>query len=91
MFVSKCFLSSRGANFLTQVLLQPGVSDLTGSFRLYRIEVLQHLITSCISKGYVFQMEMIIKARQFGYSIGEVLIVECVVKCSVLLVCSQHS
>ncbi|XP_025114948.1 dolichol-phosphate mannosyltransferase subunit 1-like [Pomacea canaliculata] len=66
----KCI--SRGANFLTQVLLQPGVSDLTGSFRLYRIEVLQHLITSCISKGYVFQMEMIIRARQFGYSIGEV-------------------
>lgn len=26
-------LISRGANFLTQVLLQPGVSDLTGSFR----------------------------------------------------------
>ena len=26
-------LISRGANFLTQVLLNPGVSDLTGSFR----------------------------------------------------------
>jgi len=26
-------LISRGANFLTQILLQPGVSDLTGSFR----------------------------------------------------------
>jgi len=26
-------LVSRGANFLTQFLLQPGVSDLTGSFR----------------------------------------------------------
>ena len=24
---------SRGANFLTQMLLRPGVSDLTGSFR----------------------------------------------------------
>lgn len=26
-------LISRGANFVTQVLLRPGVSDLTGSFR----------------------------------------------------------
>lgn len=27
------FFHSRGANFLTQVLLRPGASDLTGSFR----------------------------------------------------------
>lgn len=26
---------SRGANFLTQTLLRPGVSDLTGSFRYH--------------------------------------------------------
>lgn len=26
-------LLSRGANFLTQILLRPGASDLTGSFR----------------------------------------------------------
>lgn len=25
---------SRGANYLTQILLRPGASDLTGSFRL---------------------------------------------------------
>nr|XP_016850943.1 PREDICTED: dolichol-phosphate mannosyltransferase subunit 1 isoform X2 [Anolis carolinensis] len=65
-------LISRGANFLTQVLLQPGASDLTGSFRLYRKEVLQKLMEKCVSKGYVFQMEMIVRARQLGYSIGEV-------------------
>lgn len=63
---------SRGANYVTQVLLRPGASDLTGSFRLYRKEVLQKLVESCVSKGYVFQMEMVIRARQFGYSIGEV-------------------
>ncbi|KAK7083586.1 dolichol-P-mannose synthesis [Halocaridina rubra] len=63
---------SRGANYVTQVLLRPGASDLTGSFRLYRKEVLQKLVESCVSKGYVFQMEMIIRARQYGYSIGEV-------------------
>ena len=41
-------------------------------FRLYRKEVLEKLINACVSKGYVFQMEMIIRARQFGYKIGEV-------------------
>ncbi|XP_056404275.1 dolichol-phosphate mannosyltransferase subunit 1 [Hyla sarda] len=65
-------LISRGANFLTQVLLRPGASDLTGSFRLYKKEVLQKLVDHCVSKGYVFQMEMIVRARQFKYTIGEV-------------------
>lgn len=65
-------LISRGANFLTQLLLRPGVSDLTGSFRLYKKNVLQKLVESCVSKGYVFQMEMIVRARQLNYSIGEV-------------------
>ncbi|XP_074826086.1 dolichol-phosphate mannosyltransferase subunit 1 isoform X1 [Natator depressus] len=64
---------SRGANFVTQVLLRPGASDLTGSFRLYRKEVLQKLMEKCVSKGYVFQMEMIVRARQLGYTIGEAL------------------
>ncbi|XP_075701628.1 dolichol-phosphate mannosyltransferase subunit 1 [Rhinoderma darwinii] len=65
-------LISRGANFLSQVLLRPGASDLTGSFRLYKKEVLQKLMEHCVSKGYVFQMEMIVRARQFKYTIGEV-------------------
>ncbi|KAK9892309.1 hypothetical protein WA026_019112 [Henosepilachna vigintioctopunctata] len=65
-------LISRGANFLTQLLLRPRASDLTGSFRLYKKHVLQHLVNSCVSKGYVFQMEMIIRARQMDYTIGEV-------------------
>ena len=65
-------LISRGANYVTQVLLRPGASDLTGSFRLYKKAVLEKLVQSCQSKGYVFQMEMIIRARQFGFTIGEV-------------------
>ena len=47
---------SRGANFLAQFLLSPGVSDLTGSFRLYRREALARLIAESVSKGYVFQV-----------------------------------
>lgn len=65
-------LISRVANYLAQALLRPGATDLTGSFRLYRKSVLQKLMGCCMSKGYVFQMEMIVRARQLGYSIGEV-------------------
>lgn len=63
---------SRGANYLSQILLRPGATDLTGSFRLYKKEVLENLIKRCVSKGYVFQMEMLVRARELNYTIGEV-------------------
>ncbi|KAH8079649.1 GPI anchor biosynthesis-related protein [Filobasidium floriforme] len=65
-------LVSRGANFLAETVLGLGVTDLTGSFRLYRLPVLRHIISVTQSKGYVFQMEMIARARSLGYNIGEV-------------------
>lgn len=65
-------LISCGANYLTQLLLRPGVSDLTGSFRLYKKHVLEKLIENCVSKGYVFQMEMMVRARQYNFKISEV-------------------
>lgn len=65
-------LISCTANYLTQIMLWPGCSDVTGSFRLYKKSVLQDLVSSCISKGYVFQMEMMIRAKQHGYTIQEV-------------------
>ncbi len=51
------------------------VSDLTGSFRLYRKSVLTELVKDCGSKGYAFQMEMMVRARNLGASIDEVPIV----------------
>ncbi|XP_044950385.1 dolichol-phosphate mannosyltransferase subunit 1-like isoform X2 [Hordeum vulgare subsp. vulgare] len=65
-------LTSRGANVLAQTLLRPGASDLTGSFRLYKRSVLEDVISSCVSKGYVFQMEMIVRATRKGYHVEEV-------------------
>ncbi|KAI9136323.1 nucleotide-diphospho-sugar transferase [Paraphysoderma sedebokerense] len=65
-------LTSRVANYLASILLQPSVTDLTGSFRLYKKPVLSKLIEVTKSKGYVFQMEMMVRARQLGFSIGEV-------------------
>jgi dolichol-phosphate mannosyltransferase len=65
-------LTSRVANYLADVLLDPGVSDLTGSFRIYRKEVLEQLVKVSKSKGYVYQMELMVRARQLGFTIGEV-------------------
>eukprot|EP00605_Chrysophyceae_sp_TOSAG23-4_P000255 GSChrysophyteH1.ASY1.ANO1.294.1 assembled CDS len=68
-------ITSRGANLLANLLLNPGVSDLTGSFRLYKRDVLEDLISSVKGKTYVFQMEVIVRAKQKGYSVAEVPII----------------
>ncbi|CAM9654037.1 unnamed protein product [Phaeothamnion confervicola] len=65
-------LTSRGANFLAHALLRPGVSDLTGSFRLYRREALERVMQEVRSSGYVFQMEVIVRAKLLGFRVGEV-------------------
>lgn len=54
----KRILTSRGANLLATLLLNPKISDLTGSYRLYKKEVLVDLIQSVKGKAYVFQMEV---------------------------------
>ncbi|KAI0889315.1 family 2 glycosyltransferase [Annulohypoxylon maeteangense] len=63
---------SRGANLFADTVLRPGVSDLTGSFRLYKKAVLQKVIESTESKGYTFQMEMMVRAKAMGFSVAEV-------------------
>ena len=65
-------LTSRVANYIAAVLLSPKVSDLTGSFRLYKKEVLKDLVPKLKSRGYVFQMEAIIRAQYLNYKIEEV-------------------
>jgi hypothetical protein len=47
-------------------------SRLTVTFSLYRKDVLEHLMSQVVSKGYVFQMEIIVRARADGFTIGEV-------------------
>lgn len=65
-------LSATSANFL----LRPKASDLTGSFRLYKRDVFETILGSdMVSKGYVFQMEIIARATRFEYSIADVPIV----------------
>jgi len=71
----KRVITSRGANLLANILLNPGVSDLTGSFRLYKRSVIEDLMNTVKGRTYVFQMEVIVRAKQKGYSVGEVPIV----------------
>lgn len=49
-------LVSRGANLFADTVLRPGVSDLTGSFRLFKRAILENAIAQTESKGYTFQM-----------------------------------
>lgn len=65
-------LTSRVANFLAKLVLSPGASDLTGSFRLYKRDVLEDVLKTVKSKGYVFQMEVIVRADKMGYHIEEI-------------------
>lgn len=71
-----CVLSSRFFFNVLCILSTEMLQEVLISYificRLYRKEVLQKLMEKCVSKGYVFQMEMIVRARQLGYSIGEV-------------------
>jgi len=68
-------LTSRVANYLAKTALGNDCSDLTGSFRLYKKEVIERIMPQIISKGYAFQMEIIIRAKALGFSLEEVPIV----------------
>jgi dolichol-phosphate mannosyltransferase len=63
---------SKGANILADFLLNPSVSDLTGSFRLYERAALETILPRITCKGYAFQMEIVVLAKKAGYQIAEV-------------------
>ena len=65
-------MTSTGANFLATFFLHPGVSDLTGSFRLYERKVLEQILPQIQCKGYAFQMEIIVRSKKAGFQVGEV-------------------
>lgn len=65
-------LTSRVANFIADFLLNPEITDLTGSFRLYKRPVLEEVMKLVKQRGYVFQTEAVVRAREKGYSIEEV-------------------
>ena len=69
-------VTSCGANVLASVILGVGsVSDLTGSFRLYKRSVCEAVFPLIVSKGYCFQMEIIVRCLDLDLKIEEVGIV----------------
>ena len=64
-------LTSRVANFIASWVLGSQFSDLTGSFRLYKKEVLEQMMSKVTTKGYSFQMEILIRAWKSGKRIEE--------------------
>ena len=65
-------LTSRVANYIAHVLLAPGVSDLTGSFRLYRKDAMLDVVRRVRSRGYVFQMEIMVRCVKARLKVREV-------------------
>ncbi|EFJ48826.1 hypothetical protein VOLCADRAFT_80923 [Volvox carteri f. nagariensis] len=68
-------LTSRGANLLASFLLGARTSDLTGAYRLYRRGALCELLHATTSRGYAFQMEVIVRAQYSRLRITEMPIV----------------
>lgn len=67
---------SRSANFLAHFLLRPSLSDLTGSFRLYRRSLFELILKEIQSSGYIFQMEIAVRAeRRLDAKVAEVPII----------------
>jgi dolichol-phosphate mannosyltransferase len=67
---------SRGGNIYARAILGLPVMDATGGFRCYRRRVLETLDLGMIhSNGYSFQIEMVYRAMQAGFSIGETPII----------------
>ena len=54
---------------MASTALGTSYSDLTGSFRLYKKEALASIINEVVSKGYAFQMEILIRAGQKGFRV----------------------
>ncbi|MBK9940474.1 MAG: polyprenol monophosphomannose synthase [Kouleothrix sp.] len=69
-------LISRGGNVYARAILGLPVMDATGGFRCYRRRVLERLNLDAIcSNGYSFQIELVYRTLQAGFTIGEVPIV----------------
>ena len=66
-------LLSRGGNAYTRFMLGLPVRDATGGYRVYRRSVLEHLdLAEVASQGYCFQVDLVWRAWQAGFTVTEV-------------------
>jgi dolichol-phosphate mannosyltransferase len=64
---------SRAGNAYARAALRLPVSDATSGFRAYRRDLLHDLVDGGVhSDGYAFQIELVHRTVQLGYTIGEV-------------------
>ena len=68
-------LTSLCANNVAQAFLGIETTDVTGSYRLYKRDVLDSLLSQVTSIGYSVQMELMYLAEKGGLEISEVPIV----------------
>lgn len=67
---------SRGGNLYARLILGLPIMDATGGFRCYHRRVLEAINLDAIqSNGYAFQIELVYRANQAGFRIGEIPIV----------------
>jgi dolichol-phosphate mannosyltransferase len=63
---------SKTANFVSKSLLRVPINDLTSGFKVIKRQVLESIdFNSIKSKGYIFQMELILRAYDKGFKIKE--------------------
>jgi len=63
---------SKGGDLVARILLGLDVEDVTTGYRAYRRETLEGIeLGSIESNGYAFQAEMLVRARERGFSIKE--------------------
>jgi dolichol-phosphate mannosyltransferase len=66
-------LISKGGSLYARLVLGCPIRDLTGGFNMWRKSALEKIdLSSIISKGYSFQIEMKYKAYRAGCSIKEI-------------------
>ena len=66
-------LLSRGGNAYTRIMLGLPVRDATGGYRVYRRAVLEKLpLAGVASQGYCFQVDLVWRAWQAGFTVTEV-------------------
>ena len=63
---------SRAGNLYARLMLGVGVRDATSGYRVYRTGLLKDLTeTPLVSGGYGFQIELVMRAWNLGYAVGE--------------------
>jgi len=65
-------LGSRFLNWLTRLVLLPGVSDTQCGFKLFPAEVVERVFPRTRLRGFGFDLEVLAVARHLGYKIREI-------------------